>query len=72
MQVQLSEGLGDRLSEVASRQSISVPELIERVLTMYLASESDGSLEWVRATSSRLHRVWGEEDFSDWHPPHAS
>jgi Ribbon-helix-helix protein, copG family len=72
MQVQLNEPLADGLSKAASRQSISVPELIERILTQYLASENDDGLGWVRATSGRLHRVWGEEDFSDWEPPRGS
>ncbi len=70
MNVEVSEELASRVNEAAVRESLSVSEYVERALREHLLRGSDGDLNWVRETASRLNRVWGEEDFSDWSPPH--
>jgi hypothetical protein len=70
MNVEVSEELVERVNEAAARESLSVSEYVERALREFLSRGSDNGLSWVRGTASRLNRVWGEDDFSDWSPPH--
>ena len=72
MTVELTPELELRLRRVAEGQSLSVPQLVEQVLTSYLNSLADDSLAWVQTTQQQLSRAWGAEDFSAWRPPHAS
>jgi hypothetical protein len=70
MNVEVSEELANRVNEAAARESLSVSEYVERALLALLSQGSDDPLSWVRGTASRLNRVWGDDDFSDWSPPY--
>jgi hypothetical protein len=72
MQVELDSSLEVRLGAAAARASVSVPQLVERVLSDFLDQIADDPAQWVATTRKHLPRVWAEEDFSDWGPPHAS
>jgi hypothetical protein len=65
MDITISTEFRDRLEEEARRRSLSVPALIEAILSDYLDHPDDAGA-WVRATTQDLARVWGAEDFSDW------
>ena len=68
MNVEIGEELASRLSEAATRESLSVSESVERALREFLSRGSEDALNWVRGTASGLDRIWGEDDFSDWSP----
>jgi predicted transcriptional regulator len=69
MNMELKPDLEQRLHEVAQRRSLSVPELIENVLTTYLDAQDDSPMATVRGTRPLLAGVWPTEDFSDWPTP---
>jgi hypothetical protein len=71
MQVELKPPLDKRLTAAAAKYAISVPELVERVLTRYLDTVEDDPVLWAKANQASLARVWPAEDFSDWNPPRA-
>ena len=74
MQLELDPDLGRRLDSAARRRSVSVPELVESVLTDFLKAQApeDEPSAWVRATAAGLPRAWEAEDFTDWCPPDAT
>jgi hypothetical protein len=72
MQVELDPSLEVRLGAAAARASVSVPQLVERVLSDFLDQIADDPAQWVATTRKQLPDVWSEEDFSDWGPPRAS
>lgn len=71
MQIEVTDDLANRLRSMAEQQSISVPQLVERLLSNYLDSASEAS-NWVQVTQGLLGNVWPKEDFSDWQPPNAT
>ncbi len=72
MHVELDPSLEVRLGAAAARASVSVPQLVERVLSDFLDSVANDPAQWVAMTRKRLPRVWAEEDFTDWGPPRAN
>ncbi len=72
MQVEVDPSLEVRLGAAAARASVSVPQLVERVLSDFLDQIADDPAQWVATTRKQLPHVWAEEDFSDWGPPRAS
>lgn len=68
MTLKLDPELEDLLRDAARRQQLSLSELVERILRRYLTLLPDNERVWVQVTQSRLSRVWGTEDFSDWEP----
>lgn len=69
MDVTISTEFRDRLEQEALRRSLTVPALIEAILSDYFSHPDDGLDAWVRATQQGLGRVWAAEDFSDWVKP---
>ncbi|HWE35556.1 MAG TPA: hypothetical protein VG406_03215 [Isosphaeraceae bacterium] len=65
MDVTISTEFRERLEDEARRRSLSVPALIEAILSDYFARPDDPGA-WVRTTRQGLARVWGVEGFSDW------
>ncbi len=72
MHVELDPSLEVRLGAAAARASVSVAQLVERVLDRFLDEVSDDPAQWVATTRNQLPRVWPEEDFTDWGPPRAN
>lgn len=72
MTIDLPDALELRLAEIAKGQSLSTPELVERVLAQYAAGVDVESVAWVTATQNSLSKVWPQEDFSAWNPPHGT
>lgn len=72
MQVELDPSLEVRLDAAAARASVSVPQLVERVLSDFLDEIADDPAQWVAMTRKQLPRVWAEEDFTNWGPPRAN
>lgn len=72
MHVELDSSLEVRLGEAAARASVSVAQLVDRVLNRFLDEIADDSAQWVAITRTQLPRVWPEEDFTDWGPPRAN
>jgi hypothetical protein len=69
MTVELKPMLEKRLAEAAKQQSVTVPDLVERVLTNFLDSLGDGLDGWAQASQKAAAKSWPAEDFSDWSPP---
>lgn len=67
MRVELDPSLEVRLGAAAARASVSVAQLVERVLSRFLDEVADDPAQWVATTRKQLPRVWPEEDFTDWH-----
>ncbi len=72
MRVELDPSLEVRLGAAAARASVSVAQLVERVLSRFLDEVADDPAQWVATTRKQLPRVWPEEDFTDWGPPRAN
>ena len=72
MHVELNPTLEVRLGAAAAKASVSVDQLVERVLTNFLDEFSDDPAQWVETTREQLPQVWPEEDFAHWGPPRAN
>ena len=72
MHVELDPRLEVRLDAAAARAAVSVPQLVERVLSEFLDGVADDPAQWVATTRKQLPRVWADEDFTDWGPPRAN
>jgi hypothetical protein len=72
MLVELDPSLELRLGAAAAQASVSVPQLVERVLSRFLDEVADDPGQWVATTRKQLPGVWPKEDFTDWGPPGAN
>ena len=71
MHVELNPTLEVRLVLAAERASLSVAQLVERVLSDFLNESAADPQQWVETTRKQLPHVWPEEDFAHWGPPRA-
>lgn len=69
MTIEIQTALEARLQEVARRERLSVPQLVERILSQYLGGEAPDERAWVTVTQKQLVKVWPAESFKDWNPP---
>ncbi len=72
MNMELKPALEERLSAAARARALSVPELVEKIVTEYLDAQPDDLATWAAASRQQLEKVWGVEDFSSWCPPHGT
>jgi hypothetical protein len=72
MHIELDPSLEARLGAAAARASVSVSQLVQRVLSNFLDEVADDPAQWVATTRKQLPRVWAEENFTDWGPPRAN
>ena len=71
MNVKLNDDLEILLREMAKSESLSIDELVDRIVREYVDSMEEAPLVWVQTTRHLLPQTWPVEDFSDWQPPDA-
>ena len=71
MNVKLKDDLENLLREMAKSESLSIEELVDRIVREYVDSMEEAPVAWVQATQQHLPQIWPVEDFSDWNPPDA-
>jgi|GEM_PF-4437824 len=69
MTIEIQNALENRLQEAARQRHLSVPALVEQILSQYLDGSPADEHAWVAVAQDQLARAWPAESFKDWNPP---